>query len=56
VARPVAPPPVAKPAAEKELIEHLPVDPAEEEWRSLPLELRKDQSDKPDVDLDRDEK
>jgi hypothetical protein len=56
VASPVPAPPVAKPAAEEEMVEHLPVDPAEEEWRSLPLEFGKEQKDNPDVDLDRDTK
>jgi hypothetical protein len=56
VASPVPPPPVAKPVAEKEMVEHLEVDPNEAEWRNLPLELRKDQQDNPDVDLDRDTK
>jgi hypothetical protein len=58
VAPPVAPPaakavakPTAKPA-EKEMVEHLQVDPSEEEWRSLPLEFGKDDKEKPDVDLD----
>jgi hypothetical protein len=54
VAPPVAPA-VAKPAAkpaEQEMVDHLPVDPAEDEWKSLPLEFGKEEQEKPDVDLD----
>jgi hypothetical protein len=54
-APPVAPvaPPVAKPVEKKEeVIDHLPVDPSEDEWKSLPLEFGQDEQDKPDVDLD----
>ena len=62
-APPVAPaaaaPPVAPPVArpvEKEMVEHLPVDPAEEEWRSLPLEFGTESKETPEIDLDHDKK
>ncbi len=44
--------PVAKAPAEQEMVDHLPIDPAENEWRSLPMEFGKDAQEKPDVDLE----
>jgi hypothetical protein len=55
IAKPVAPPPpIAKPVKkeEDEMVEELPVDPAEEEWRNLPLEFGKEEKETPDVDFD----
>jgi hypothetical protein len=43
--------PAAKPAADA-MVEELPIDPAEAEWRDLPLEFGKNDPEKHDVDLD----
>jgi len=52
-ATPAAPVAAAK-AVQDEMIEELPIDPADEEWKSLPLEFNKEQTDKqgPDLDLE----
>jgi hypothetical protein len=45
----------ATPEKKEEMVEALPVDDAtgaDAEWKNLPLEFRKDQTEKPDVDLD----
>ncbi len=55
IAPPVTPPiakPVGKTPAEEEMVEHLPIDPSEDEWRSLPMELSKEGQEKSDVDLE----
>jgi len=58
-APPVAPPPAPKPVApvapqlaKDEVIDHLPIDLDDSEWRDLPLEFAKEEPQKTDLDLE----
>jgi hypothetical protein len=47
-----APAPTPPPAPKEEVIDHLPIDISEDEWRNLPLEFGKEEPQKTDLDLE----